>query len=81
MAHFAELDEHNEVLRVIVVDNTVTHVDGVEDEQLGIGYLDDLFPGSGTWVQTSYNNNMRERYAGPGMTYDPVLDEFVEAVQ
>ena len=48
MAHFAELDATNTVLRVIVVNNDVITIDGVEDEQRGIDFLDDLFPGTGS---------------------------------
>ena len=76
MAHFAELDETNTVLRVLVVGNDVTTIDGVEDEQRGIDFLDDLFPESGTWVQTSYNANQRHNYAGIGHTYDPDAGAF-----
>ena len=77
MAHFAELDATNTVLRVIVVNNDVTTIDGVEDEQRGIDFLDDLYPESGTWVQTSYNSNARNRYAGIGFTYDDERDVFI----
>ena len=31
----------------------------------------------GRWLQTSYNGKFRGRFAGVGMTYDPVKDEFV----
>ena len=31
----------------------------------------------GTWLQTSYNNNFRGRYASPGMIYDADKDEFL----
>ena len=43
MAHFAELDENNKVIQVLVVSNDITTVDGVENEQLGIDFLNDLF--------------------------------------
>ena len=76
MAHFAELDETSTVLRVLVVGNDITTIDGVEDEQRGIDFLDDLFPESGTWVQTSYHNNHRHNYAGIGSTYDLAADAF-----
>ena len=78
MAHFAELDETNTILRVLVVGNDVTTIDGVEDEQRGIDFLNDLLPESGTWVQTSYNRNTRFDYAAVGGTYDPVLDIFIQ---
>ena len=79
MAHFAELDENNKVLRVVVVNNEVTTTDDVENEQDGIDFLDDLYPDSGTWVQTSYNKSMRGRMADIGGTYDPVKDRFIQA--
>ena len=77
MAHYAELDATNTVLRVLVVSNDVTHAtpDGSEDEALGATFLHDLL--GGTWVQTSYNGTRRKRYAGIGYTYDAVRDEFV----
>lgn len=77
MAHYAELDATNTVIRVLVVSNEVTHAtpDGAEDEALGANFLSDLL--GGTWVQTSYNGTRRGRYAGIGYTYDAVRDEFV----
>ena len=76
MAHFAELDENNVVLRVIVVHNNDTHdADGVEHEALGQAFCTNLL--GGNWKQTSYNSNIRKSFAGIGSTYDPVLDEFV----
>jgi hypothetical protein len=81
VAHFAELDDNNVVLQVLVLGNDKTHdAAGVEHESLGTAWLLARFPDT-QWVQTSYNNNFRSLYAGIGMTYDPVLDEFVEAVQ
>ena len=77
MAHFAELDATNTVLQVLSIHNDVTHLDGIEDEQRGIDFLNGLFPESGTWVQTSYNHNTRARYAGIGYTYDSDLDAFL----
>ena len=69
MAHWAELDEDNVVIRVTVGDNN----DPNGDE----GYqwlLDNL---GGRWVQTSYNNNFRVRFAGIGFIYDETLDAFI----
>ena len=31
----------------------------------------------GTWVQTSYNNNIRKNFAGTGYTYDEGRDAFI----
>lgn len=76
MAHFAELDENNVVLRVIVVANKDTaDENGVENEQIGIEFCQRLF--GGAWKQTSYNKQFRKNYAGIGYTYDPVRDAFI----
>ena len=78
MAHFAELNENNEVLRVIVVDNNDTsNSDGEEIELIGISFLKGLFGNDTNWKQTSYNGNFRVRYAGIGYSYDETLDAFV----
>ena len=74
MAHFAKLDETNIVTQVIVVHNNELLDNGVESEAKGIAFCQSLF--GGTWVQTSYNNNIRKNYAGIGYTYDPVADHF-----
>lgn len=76
MAHFAELDENNVVLRVIVVSNDdCKDAEGNESEEVGIEFCYNLL--GGTWKQTSYNGNMRFRYAGIGYTYDPIRDAFI----
>ena len=74
MAHFARL-ENNIVRQVIVVNNEVLlDENGVEQEALGAQFCADTF--GGEWKQTSYNGSFRGRYAGLGMTYDPVNDVF-----
>ncbi len=74
MAHFAKIED-GVVREVIVVNNEVLlDSEGVEQEALGAAFCEELF--GGTWVQTSYNNNFRGRYAGIGMVYDPIADEF-----
>jgi hypothetical protein len=69
MAHFAELDENDLVIRVIVVPDNQEHR-GQEfcADDLGLG---------GTWVQTSYTGSMRKNYAGQGMTFDRKRDAFI----
>mgnify|MGYP003652181133 CR=1 FL=1 len=69
MAHFAEVTDGT-VTRVVVVSNTVTTIDGVEDEQRGVDFLDGLLPTGGAWVQTSYNSSFRHNMAGCGGTWD-----------
>ena len=73
MAHFAQLDENNIVIRVLVIDQ----------ETVDTGYFGD--PNS--FVQTSYNTHagehllggtpFRKNYAGIGYTYDAVRDAFI----
>lgn len=76
MAHFAELDNNNIVLRVIVVSNADTSTpDGTEVESIGISFCQRLF--GGNWKQTSYNGSFRKRYAGIGYTYNYLLDAFI----
>lgn len=75
MAHFAQLDEINTVLQVIVVNNLELLVDGVENENKGREFCNSLI--AGNWVQTSYNNNFRKQFAGIGYTYNSTLDMFI----
>ena len=76
MAHFAELDSNNVVLRVVVVGNKDTaDANGVEKEHIGAAFCERLF--GGNWKQTSYNGNKRKNYAGIGYTYDSVRDAFI----
>jgi len=78
MAHFAELDSNNTVLRVLVVDNFMLKDEqGNEQEQLGIDFLKSLFGADTNWKQTSYNGNTRKNYAGIGYTYDTSRDAFI----
>ena len=76
MAHYAELDSNNVVLRVIVVSNPDTSTaQGEEKESIGIAFCERLL--GGTWVKTSYNGNIRKNYAGIGYTYDKDRDAFI----
>jgi hypothetical protein len=76
MAHFAELDSNNVVLRVIVVSNKDTSdAQGFEHESIGVAFCQNLF--GGNWKQTSYNGNFRKNYAGIGYTYNADIDAFV----
>ena len=76
MAHFAQLDDQNTVLQVIVVHNNELLDNGVESEAKGVSFCQSLFTGT-TWVQTSYNANIRKNYAGIGFTYDLARDAFI----
>lgn len=69
MSHWAEIDENNIVLRVLVGDNN----DPNGDE--GYQWLIDNL--GGTWIKTSYNATIRKNYAGIGFTYDEQRDAFI----
>ena len=76
MAHFAELDENNVVLRVIVIDNNdIKDENGVEQESIGVEFCHSLF--GGIWKQTSYNGKFRKNYAGQNYFYDETSDAFI----
>lgn len=67
MAHFAELDQNNIVLRVLVIHDSVEHD--------GENWCYNLF--GGRWKQTSYNSTIRKNFAGIGYKYDENLDGFI----
>ena len=70
MAHFARLDENNQVVEVVVVSNDkILDEDDNENEQVGMGYLKSMYGQDTVWRQTSYNANFRGRYANIGDTY------------
>ena len=86
MAHFAEIDANNVVVRVLVVSDT--------QQARGQDFLAKDLGLGGTWIQTSYNSrggkrydsttneyvsneHLRYNYASPGFTYDPVRDAFI----
>ena len=73
MSHWAELNDTNTVLRVVVCDNNDPN--GDEGYQWLVENL------GGRWVQTSYNNNFRGVFAGIGFVYDEESDEFVRPTE
>jgi hypothetical protein len=78
MAYFAKLGTGNIVEQVISINNAViTDANGVEQEQLGIDFINKLYNTRDVWKQTSYNNNIRKNYAGIGYQYDQTRDAFI----
>jgi len=80
MAHFAELNSSNEVLRVIVVSNDDVDANGGDQHADAETFVTTIVPhstGGVAWKQTSYNNNFRKQYAGIGMNYDASKDKFL----
>jgi hypothetical protein len=66
MSHWAEIDNNNKVIRVLVGDNN--------EPDEGQSFMESL---GGTWIKTSYNNKIRKNFAGIGHSYDANLDAFI----
>jgi len=69
MAHFAQVDENNIVVNVVVVPD--------EQEQRGQDFLANELGLGGRWIQTSYNGSFRKQFAGIGFSYDSIEDVFI----
>lgn len=78
MAHFAQLNDENRVINVIVIDNAIL-LDSNKEEQenLGIEYCQNLFGSNSKWIQTSYNSQKRGKFASVGDLYDEQQNIFI----
>jgi hypothetical protein len=88
MALFAKLNSENIVITVeSVVNEVITDSNGIEQEQLGIDFLNQLYNTNDNWKQTSYNTiggihllggtPFRKNHAGIGYQYDSQRDAFI----
>jgi hypothetical protein len=89
MASFAKLNLENIVITVeSVVNEVIKDLNGVEQEQIGIEFLRNLYKEpNAIWKQTSYNTvngvhllggtPFRKNHAGIGYTYDENRDAFI----
>jgi len=78
MAHFAQLNNQNMVINVIVVNNaTVDNLSFPESEPIGVEFCKFLYGIDTFWKQTSYSASFRKNYAGIGYTYDNQKDAFI----
>ena len=78
MAHFAELNENNIVVNVYVIMNQdIMDENNTEQELLGINLCKKLYGQHKRFVQTSYNNNFRKRYASIGDVFDESYNAFI----
>jgi hypothetical protein len=78
MAHFAKLENNIVTTVVSVVNEVLKDSNGIEQEQLGINFLRNLYnEPNAIWKQTSYNKNFRKNYAGIGYTYNEDRDAFI----
>jgi len=79
MAYFAKLGTGNIIEQVISINNSViTDSNGVEQEQVGVDFINKLYNTRDVWKQTSYNKTFRKNFAGIGYQYDQARDAFIE---
>ena len=67
MSNFAEINEDNIVIRVLVVDDLLPNK--------GKDWLVENL--GGKWIETSPSGEIRKNFAGAGFSYDPELDAFI----
>ena len=81
MAHFAELNSSNEVIRVVVISNEDVDANGGDLHADAETFVASIVPHSENgvaWKQTSYNHNFRKQYAGIIHYYDATKDKFID---
>jgi hypothetical protein len=77
MAHFVKVTADGYISEAIVVANSdIDDLPYPASEPVGQAYIADVLLLNGEWLQTSYNNNFRARYASVGMVYNSTLDAF-----
>lgn len=80
MANFAELNENNIVTNVLYVNNSnCLDSNGIEQEQIGISYLKNIFGQDKKYVQTFFSASSRKMLAGIGYVYNVEHDLFHES--
>ena len=78
MAHFAQLNEDNKVIRVSVLANeSCQDENGFEQESVGVAFLKQIHGADTNWKQCSYNGNIRKNFPGIGFDYDAEKDAFI----
>jgi len=88
MASFSKLNSNNIVITVeSVVNEVLKDSNNIEQEQLGIDFLNQLYNTNDNWKQTSYNTHggvhsnggtpFRKNHAGIGYQYDSQRDAFI----
>ena len=81
MAHFAELDSNNKVIRVVVISNEDVDANGGDlhpDAEIFVASIVPHSENGVAWKQTSYHHNFRKQYAGADKFYDSFKDKFIE---
>lgn len=76
MAHFAQLDDNDNVINVVVIaDSDCIDSKGKESEFIGSKLCNTMW--GGRWIQTSFTGRIRKRFAAVGMQYLQEHDVFV----
>tara|TARA_R100001369_G_scaffold66427_1_gene93602 strand:+ start:41 stop:406 length:366 start_codon:yes stop_codon:yes gene_type:complete len=80
MAHFAELDSNNNVLRICVINNSDVDANGGDKSIQAENFVASITPYSENgvaWKQTSYSGSFRYNFAGINSTYNQNNDAFI----
>jgi hypothetical protein len=78
MAHYAQLNENNEVIYVAYVEDAdISDENGNIIKELEFKYLQEKYGSNKRWVKTSYLGEFRRKYAGIGDLYREDLDVFI----
>jgi hypothetical protein len=88
MASFAKIENNIVITVVSVVNEVLKDSNGIEQENIGIEFLKNLYnEPNAVWKQTSYNTHggvhssggtpLRKNHAGIGYTYDETRDAFI----
>lgn len=77
MAHFAQLDQNNIVMSVVVINNaTIENMQFPQSEPVGVEFCKSLYGQDSAWVQTSYSASFRKNYAGIGYLFDSSVQPY-----
>ena len=75
MAHYAFLNENYIVTEVIVGIDETELIEGLDPETWYGNFRGQVCK------RTSYNHNIRGRFAAIGFTYDPIKNEFIQPTE
>jgi hypothetical protein len=75
MAHFANVRDGLVIDVIVIANSDIDDLPFPESEPIGQAFIASLGV-AGEWLQTSYNGNFRNIYAGIGDTFDPSIGEY-----
>jgi len=79
MAYFAEINNNNKVLRVVVIDDNDVIANGGDQSIEAEEFVKRIVPITlgNRWVQTSRDNSFRKQYAGIDYIFDSTKNKFI----